>query len=169
MVCLCCRGSCAREFSEGSQVCGAAQEKCHYVGLAGARSLAGCSETGRAEQTCSREHRQGKLCPEEGRAWVTEPLGFECSSEHFPLDFSLAVWQLGSNRACSALEAEIVQGLRLFPSARALPGKQSKLCPSLSSTSAGEPGGCTSCCPENPLCRGETARDVPALKDELLD
>lgn len=37
---------------------GCGQEKGHYVGLAGARSLAGSSEPGRAGQTCSREQRQ---------------------------------------------------------------------------------------------------------------
>lgn len=129
MVCLCCRRSCAREFSEGLQVHGAAQEKCHYVGLAGARSLAGCSEMGRGEQSCSREHTRGKLCPEEGRGWVTEPLGCELSSEQFPLGFSLVVWQLGSSRACSALEAGVVQGMGLFPIARALPRSRANSVP----------------------------------------
>lgn len=163
---MCCRRSCAREFSEGLQVRGAAQEECHYVGLAGARSLAGCSGTGRGEQSCSREHRQGKLCPEEGRGWVTEPLGCELSSEQFPLGFSLAVWQLGSSRACSALEAGVVQGMWVCS---LLAGPCQGAEQTLSSISTGEPGGCTSCCPENPVSGGETARDVPALKDELLD
>lgn len=52
---------------------------------------------------------------------MTEPLGCELSSEQFPLGFSLAVWQLGSSRACSALEAGVVQGMGLFPIGRALP------------------------------------------------
>lgn len=140
MVCLCCRGSCARELSG---VCRSGE----HVGFAVWPQELGWRWQAGAMQTCSRERGEGK----------TLGFGHQSSSRMSSGERESLVWWLGFQMVrVLRCRQERCGGWVWFRSPRC-PGatgraEQNLWQPLL--VPAGEPGGCTSCCPDGAVAGG---------------